>query len=731
MNLTAIGSPQTAIIDGVQWEKNVDINHNGPGWRFGSENLGPIAVNGASIVAVIKMGDTRTVSNNWDSVVDVFYDRLVLGVRNDNGLVNVRANGSLVFAPTGTELAEGQKAVLSMVAQPDGTYRVWVNGSEVMTGTAQDPADMTALTPGTETYKHYINVGSNDPDRWTAFNGYIGDVFLYQVALSDAKRQALESKLMTKFTIDPTIYTIQASVATPGGTISPKGTVKVPAGTNKTFTITPDVLYEIDKVVVDGVDQGPISTYTFVNVRNSSHTIVAYFRSVPSQTVYGKVTDGTEGVHPAKVYFSLVAGAPANALFTAKTTDLDGNYAIRIPQGTWYAAASADGYTTSPDKYPVAVGGTPVEANFQLVKLASTLQPMLVSKGSGASRADLAGTVGYAFTTGPNAIDVTALGFVDWERDGLQAEHQVGIWQVSDHGLVAAVTVPAGTAGTLNGDHRYKTLDMPVRLEANTTYVVGGQVFPSGDLWPNAAASPGLGQPDFVGIAGLEARSYTTDASFAEPTAVMASPAVCAAVNLIGKAVPVADREGNREGLVRQAHPERHRPGRRSRHRRAGVRHGCCRKVPDHGCSGQHFRGNLRRRRRLRRQHPVHRHQRRRRHPCRQGHRPHGKTGNRRHPEWRLRGRDRRLVHLQPAGGRQHQRRVAGMVRRLRRQVHPRSGQLLDLAAAGTPHRSRQRLQRLLQGLHRRFRYGVVPDGGLPQRQRGRTQRLDIRRNRI
>ncbi len=70
-------------------------------------------------------------------------------------------------------------------------------------------------------------------------------------------------------------YTITALAGT-GGSISPAGAVSVASGSNQTFTITPDSGYAISQVLVDGVNQGAISSYTFTNVA-ASHTISATF----------------------------------------------------------------------------------------------------------------------------------------------------------------------------------------------------------------------------------------------------------------------------------------------------------------------------------------------------------------------------------------------------------------------------------------------------------------------
>ena len=81
-------------------------------------------------------------------------------------------------------------------------------------------------------------------------------------------------------------YTLQVEVdevrvitatADEHGKIDPAaGTVTVPKGESKTFTITPDSGYYIKDVLVDGKSVGAVSTYTFENVVDN-HTIHATF----------------------------------------------------------------------------------------------------------------------------------------------------------------------------------------------------------------------------------------------------------------------------------------------------------------------------------------------------------------------------------------------------------------------------------------------------------------------
>lgn len=274
--LTTIGSPAQETLSGRQWERNVYAD--GDGYRFGGSYSSAIACTGASIVVAARPVRSAD-SGGWRSIVDVFYDRLVLGITNDGGLVNVRRNGSTDYSSTA--IFDGQIVILSLVVQSNGTYKVWVNGTQVMNNTTT--STMTSLVPGVTGgaggYGTYINVGRNNPDGWTTFNGNIGDVFLYKTALSDPERQQLEQYIANKLTD----YTLTASAGA-GGTISPSGTVTVMSGTNQTFTIAPNANYRISDVMVDSVSQGIKTSHTFSSV-SAGHTISASFTLLPTPTV--------------------------------------------------------------------------------------------------------------------------------------------------------------------------------------------------------------------------------------------------------------------------------------------------------------------------------------------------------------------------------------------------------------------------------------------------------------
>ncbi|NLI81052.1 MAG: hypothetical protein GX443_05105 [Deltaproteobacteria bacterium] len=80
------------------------------------------------------------------------------------------------------------------------------------------------------------------------------------------------------FVAIPTVFTITAS-AGPNGSISPLGSVNVTAGTNQTFTITPNSGYKIASLTVDGTTVAATNSYTFSNV-TAAHSISATFAPI-------------------------------------------------------------------------------------------------------------------------------------------------------------------------------------------------------------------------------------------------------------------------------------------------------------------------------------------------------------------------------------------------------------------------------------------------------------------
>ncbi len=86
-------------------------------------------------------------------------------------------------------------------------------------------------------------------------------------------------------------FVITAS-AGPGGSIAPAGDVTVTSGADQAFAITADAGYSVQDVAVDGVSQGPLSSYTFTGVA-ADHTIAATFAADTYDLAYVASAGGT------------------------------------------------------------------------------------------------------------------------------------------------------------------------------------------------------------------------------------------------------------------------------------------------------------------------------------------------------------------------------------------------------------------------------------------------------
>lgn len=271
-NAAPIASPTVLVVDGRKWENNIHSDFDG--FLVGSYTSA-IPVNGITATAVVTAQVDASIPDPWNSIIDVMYNRVMLGVKGADNTLRVWRNGVLFEGPV---IQSGQKTVLTLVIQPSGTLQVFANGNMVMN--IAETSAMNTLDPlwnaGSTGFWSNINVGRNQPDGWTSFNGLIGDTFFYKTALNTTEREQLEGVLMDKYGI--VLSNITAS-AGPNGTINPAGSVKVVGGSNPQFTITPNLNYGVDDVLVDGLSVGAVTSYTFNNV-SGDHTISASFKGI-------------------------------------------------------------------------------------------------------------------------------------------------------------------------------------------------------------------------------------------------------------------------------------------------------------------------------------------------------------------------------------------------------------------------------------------------------------------
>jgi hypothetical protein len=229
-----------------------------------------------------------------------------------SGAVITDSNGNFSFAgmPSGTYtltpvksgyvFSPASMAVSVSKSNMSGESFTWSQTSYTITATVSGegsgsitPSGVTAVNLyGSQTYTIKGSSGNIVSNVMVDGNS-IGPVNTYTF-----------SNVTTNHTINAVFvstYTITATAGT-GGTISPAGTTTVGYWSNQAYVITPASGYYIANVLVDGVSQGSISTYTFSTVY-ANHTISATF--APAHTITAIAGPGGS-ISPAGV---IVAGA--------------------------------------------------------------------------------------------------------------------------------------------------------------------------------------------------------------------------------------------------------------------------------------------------------------------------------------------------------------------------------------------------------------------------------------
>ena len=108
-------------------------------------------------------------------------------------------------------------------------------------------------------------------------------------------------------------YTVTARALGESGTVTPYGVTTVQKNGSLVLSFTPDSMSEIEKVVVDGVEIGKCSTYTFENI-TENHTIDVYF--VPTSHTNSPFSDVPVGSY----YYNAILWVVENGI-TAGTSE--------------------------------------------------------------------------------------------------------------------------------------------------------------------------------------------------------------------------------------------------------------------------------------------------------------------------------------------------------------------------------------------------------------------------
>jgi len=144
---------------------------------------------------------------------------------------------------------------------------------------AIDPQNTNIIYAGVEGGSVYRSTDGGQ--NWAEVKEGLVNATVWSIAIDPANTRTIYAGIfgggVFKY-IFPPQYIIKA-LTSPGGFISPSGSVTVNYGADQTFIITPNTGYKIKNIKVDGVSVGPVSTYTFTNV-TADHTIEAQFEPI-------------------------------------------------------------------------------------------------------------------------------------------------------------------------------------------------------------------------------------------------------------------------------------------------------------------------------------------------------------------------------------------------------------------------------------------------------------------
>ena len=128
-----------------------------------------------------------------------------------------------------------------------------------------------------ETYDYSQPVWTGSATTGTVYNLEWNTAYYYVVRAYDSDLESADSEEVSYHSPIPQTATYSiATTAGDHGSISPSGTLDYTEGADQTYTIAPDSGYHIADVLVDGVSQGAIGSYTFSQI-GADHTIEALF----------------------------------------------------------------------------------------------------------------------------------------------------------------------------------------------------------------------------------------------------------------------------------------------------------------------------------------------------------------------------------------------------------------------------------------------------------------------
>lgn len=176
-----------------------------------------------------------------------------------------------------------------------------------------------SITPGTV---QTVDFGSTLVFTVTPDVGH----YLVNVGVDGVLQGPINTYTFTNIAANHTItalFAIYTYVITPsagvGGSILPNTPQTVNHGTALTFTITPNTGYTVVAVLVDGIQQGALTSYAFTGI-TTSHTISAFFTENQYALVVSRLGNGTGVITSTPVGINCGTSCSANFAYNTVVT---------------------------------------------------------------------------------------------------------------------------------------------------------------------------------------------------------------------------------------------------------------------------------------------------------------------------------------------------------------------------------------------------------------------------
>jgi hypothetical protein len=285
---------------------------------------------------------------------------------------SVAAN-SATTSRSGTMTIGGQTFTVNQAGSVQ--YSLSISKSGTGTGTVSNSPTGTSFSAGTPVTL------TAAPDANSTFSGWSGG----GCSGTSPCTVTMNGNTSVTATFNLQTYTITASTVDSNGSISPQGAVTVNSGTSQTFTIKPNIGYQVSDVKVDGTSTGGVSSYTFGNVR-SNHTIQPTFspaNSSPGTVVVAvnaggtQYSNGTGITYAGDKYYSGGRTWRTTAAIAGTTDDLlyqserygNFSYSTRVANGNYTVTLKfAEIYWSNTGRriFNVKIGGKQVISNLDI-----------------------------------------------------------------------------------------------------------------------------------------------------------------------------------------------------------------------------------------------------------------------------------------------------------------------------------------------------------------------------